>query len=251
MMELDEFVALVPNLAKLSYPDQVKHFVWYLHRFRANDRVDAASIRACYEAVAMKAPNISRELFRLYDRGDLLRVAEGEYRLERGERDALDKKYGEHQSTVVVKQLLLDLPGKIADDNEKTFLREALDCYKARAYRAATVMVWNLTYDHLLTYIMADAKRLADFNSGIAGHVGMRRAGTVIHKRDDFEDLKEREVLDIASKTNVISEGIKKVLVIGLDRRNLAAHPSGVHIAQPTADDMVYSLVTNVVIKLT
>ena len=42
----------------------------------------------------------------------------------------------------------------------------------------------------------------------------------------------------------------KKVLVIGLDRRNLAAHPSGIHIAQPTADEMIYSLVTNVVLKL-
>jgi len=41
---------------------------------------------------------------------------------------------------------------------------------------------------------------------------------------DNFEDLREREVLDIASKTNVISDGVKKVLVIGLDRRNLAAH---------------------------
>src|SRR5438093_1262785 len=49
---------------------------------------------------------------------------------------------------------------------------------------------------------------------------------------DNFEDLREREVLDIASKTNVISDGVKKVLVIGLDRRNLAAHPSGIHIAQ-------------------
>ena len=111
-------------------------------------------------------------------------------------------------------------------------------------------MVWNLAYDHLLTWLTADAKRLADFNANIPVPSGGKRPAAVIGRRDDFEDLRERQVLDIASKANLITDGVKKVLVMGLDRRNLAAHPSGIDIAQPTADDMIHSLVTNVVLKL-
>jgi hypothetical protein len=248
-MELDEFLTLVPNFGSLSDADQVKHFAWFLYRHKGQEMFNTGSIRACYAKLSMSEPNVSREISTLHDRKQVLRI-DGGYRLEKSERDALDKKYGEHQSTIVVKQLLLDLPGKISNENEQTFLREALDCYKVKAYRAATVMVWNLTYDHLLTWMMADPKRLSDFNGGIDAQVGPKRAGIRITKRDNFEDLKESEVLHIAAKTDVIGDSIKKVLVRGLEDRNLAAHPSGLEIAQPNADSTIYNLVTNVVLKL-
>ena len=248
-MELDEFLTLVPNFGSLSDTDQVKHFAWFLYRHRGKEVFNTASIRACYHEVQITEPNVSREISRLYERKQILR-ADGGYRLERSEREALDKNYGEHQSTIAVKQLLLDLPGRISDANEKTFLREALDCYKAKAYRAATIMAWNLTYDHLLAWIIADVQRLADFNNGIDARVGAKRAGIRIKKSENFEDLKESEVLDIAAKTDVIADNLKKVLVRGLEDRNLAAHPSQIEIAQPTADNTIYSLVTNVVVKL-
>jgi hypothetical protein len=249
-MELDEFLTLVPDFGSLSDTEQVKHFAWFVYRHRGKAVFDTAVIRACYVEVGIQEPKVSREISRLYDRKQILKV-DGGYRLERSERETLDKKYGDHQSTIVVKQLLLDLPGKVSDANEKTFLREAIDCYKVKAYRAATVMSWNLAYDHLLTWIVAKPERLTDFNGGIDARLGAKRAGTVrITKRDNFEDLTEREVLDIAAKTDLIADNMKKVLVRGLDDRNLAAHPSGIEIDQPNADSTIYSLVTNVVLKL-
>jgi len=248
-MELDEFVRLIPNFAGLSDPEQVKHLAWYLHRHKDQELFGLASIRACYATLSMQEPNLSREFGRLYGRKQILKVG-SDYRLERTVRGALDETYGEHQSTIVVRHLLLDLPGKISDDNETTFLREALDCYKVKAFRAATVMVWNLAYDHFLTWLIADARRLAAFNSRIDAHVGTRRSGIRIQKRDNFEDLKEREVLDIAARADIISDSLKKVLIRGLEDRNLAAHPTGIEIAQPNADNTIYSLVTNVVLKL-
>jgi hypothetical protein len=79
----------------------------------------------------------------------LLHDKEG-YRLEHATRLKLDAKYGRHETTIAVSNLLKELPGKISGQAEKLFLSEAITCYHHRAFRAAIVMAWNLAYDHLL-----------------------------------------------------------------------------------------------------
>ena len=113
-------------------------------------------------------------------------------------------------------------------------------------------MSWNLAYDHLLHWILADAPRLTDFNSKIITKVGPRRGtGMVIAKREDFEELKESEVLDICNNAGLFaSNNTKKLLDMQLTRRNMAAHPSLLSIDGPQADDTISTLVTNVVLVL-
>jgi hypothetical protein len=146
---------------------------------------------------------------------------------------------------------LKHLPGKISDEGERLFLSEALKCYHAKAFRATIVMAWNLAYDHVLYWILKEPARLAEFNRKIAGKVGPKRAWITIAKREDFEDLKESEVLDICGTAGLFaSDNTKRVLGIQLTKRNLAAHPSLLEIGQPQADDAVYDLVNNVVLAL-
>ena len=247
-MELDDFLKLVPRFTSLSDTEQVKHFAWYLHRHRRHDSFSTASIRACYSEAVIQEPNVGREISRLQERHQILKVGDG-YRLEKTERDVLDKKYGDEAQTVAISQLLRSLPGKISDSNEQTFLDEVLKCYQAAAFRASTVMTWNLAYDHLLGWILANPKRLATFNSCVIGRVGAKRAIAVV-QREDFNDLKEAETLDIAGSAKLIDKGMKQVLDFGLTRRNQAAHPSTVAISRATAEDMIDSLVTNIVLKL-
>src|SRR5207249_97579 len=149
-------------------------FGWYLHTQMKKERFDTASIRQCYKNVHLSEPaNLSKELTRLTERKppELLKDGTG-YRLERSIRDQLDRKYGEHETTIIVSNLLKELPGKISDDAERLFLSEALKCYGAQAFRAAIVMTWNLAYDHLLNWLLTHGKRLSDFNAHIAGRVG-------------------------------------------------------------------------------
>ncbi len=253
-MEVLEFVGLVPNFSGLSHPEKVKHFGWYLHAHKNKERFNQGDIRTCYVGAHMEPPNISKEFERLIARSprQILRDAQG-FRLEHSVRAALDKKYGEAPSAVMVSDLLRSLPGRIADDAERLFLDEALRCYKVKAFRAAIVMAWNLAYDHLLRWLLADAGRVANFNSKIIGRVGAKKGtGLAMTKREDFEDLKESEVLDICGSAGVFAtDNIKKVLEMNLTKRNLAAHPSLIEIGQPTADDAIHALVTNVVLRLT
>jgi hypothetical protein len=45
---------------------------------------------------------------------------------------------------------------------------------------------------------------------------------------DDFQELKQSQVLQVCKSANIISGSIHKILKEKLERRNIAAHPSGV-----------------------
>lgn len=252
-MELREFTAVVPNFARLSQADQILHFAWYLHTHQKKDIIDQVAIRACYRERHLGEPNLSLLFRRLIERRPkVVLAAGGGFKLEGKARDDFDKKYGQHETTIAVSKLLKDLIGQVPDQAEKLFLAEAIKCYHVKAFRAAIVMTWNLAYDHLCNWILADAQRLTNFNANIVGRLGARRGtGLAMAIREDFEDLKESEVLDICNTARVFaSSNTKKILDTYLTRRNMAAHPSLVSILAPQADDTITSLVTNIVLVL-
>jgi hypothetical protein len=253
-MQLKEFVASIPDFASLGHPDRILHFGWFLHTHDNKESFEQASIRACYKALDMHEPNLSEQFKRLIlKRPRVLLETGGRYRLEHKERQKLDMKYGEHETTIAVSKLLKELPGKVADEAERIFLKEAITCYHYKAFRAAIIMAWNLTFDHMVRWVVGDAQRLAAFNGKIAARVGAtsKRAGIVITRREDFEQLEEKEVIDIMGSASLLpSNNTKKILEMQLTRRNMVAHPSLVHVDAPQADDAITSLVQNVVLVL-
>src|SRR5260370_3180976 len=102
-----------------------------------------------------------------------------------------------------------------------------MTCYNSRAFRAAIVMVWNLAYDHLLHWILADSGRLAAFQAHIAGRVGPKKAAAItITKREDFEDLKESETLHICATAGLFSsDNTNKLLANQITNLNTHQHP--------------------------
>lgn len=252
-MELKEFVAAVPGFATLGHPDKILHFGWYLHSKKLKTCFSQAHVRACYKELHMDPPNLSEVFTRLVAKKPKVMLFEkGEYKLEHSTRSKLDDKYGQHETTILVSQLLNDLPGKIPNEAERLFLSEAIKCYRVRAFRAAIVMAWNLTYSHLLHWILADPARLAAFQATIITSIGPKNGtGMTITRREDFEQLKESEVLKICGTAGLfVSQNTKKILTIQLDKRNLAAHPSLLVIGAPEAEDTISSLVQNVVLIL-
>lgn len=127
------------------------------------------------------------------------------------------------------------------------YLNEALLCFRVKAYRASIVMAWNLAYDHLCELILA--KQLPSFNLQLPKTFSKAEI-TTITNRDDFMFLKESQVLQVAKSANIISPNVHKIMKEKLDRRNIAAHPSGVEISQLSAEDFIRDLVVNVVLKV-
>lgn len=247
-MNLQDFATQVSGFAELSHPEKIKHLVWYLHAHKQKERVSADDIRSCYAALHYDAPTLPRDLARLVERGEVLRDGGG-HRLEGRERSVLDTKYRNSPSTIAVDQLLSDLPSRVPEAAQRVFLSEVINCYRVQAFRATTVMAWNLAFDHLLRWLLDDATRLASFNTRISVRFP-KKVGVVITDFDGLEDLKESEIIEIASSAGLIPNGMVKVLNKELGRRNSAAHPSSVVITQYQANDTISDLVNNVILKL-
>ncbi len=249
-MDVREFVSEVPGFASWSHPEKIKLLGWYLHVHENLDYFEAQHIRECYDKLSYEAPDLNRDLRRLSERKppELLKNNQG-YRLHGTVRESLDAKYGDVQSTIAVAKLLSDLPSKVPGIEERVFLEEVIRCLKVRAFRATVVMAWNLAFDHLLRWLLADTQRLATFNARIPVKYP-KKPPIVISKFEDFEELKEREVMEVCNSASLLSSGIFKILKEKLDRRNTAGHPSAVDVLQYQAEDTIQDMVNNVVLKL-
>jgi hypothetical protein len=150
-----------------------------------------------------------------------------------------------------VTKALAELPQHVPDLAERTFLDEALTCFRHKAFRAAIVMTWNLAYHHLCDFVLKN--KLAEFNQRwTINFAKMHKNGQLqIAKMEDFADhLKEAEVITICASAHIITGDMQKVVSAGLAKRNSAAHPSGVVISQVQAEAHIDDLVNNLVRKL-
>ena len=252
-MELDDLARVIPSLTSWNHADKIRFFAWFLHAKRGKEFFKPADIVSCYHELKLEGPSaVAPFLAQMEKRKpkEVLRVGQGYY-LERRLREHFEKKYGQRESTVVADKLLLDLPSKVSNLAERTFLDEAIICFRHKAFRAAIVMTWNLSYHHLCDFTLKN--RLADFNREWPiqfpkRHQQARISAVACH--DDFSELKESEVLQICRAANITTQDMNKVLKEKLDRRNSAAHPSSIVITSHTVEEYIIDIVTNVVLKL-
>ncbi len=250
-MTITDFVRSIAGFSQKNHPEKIKRFGWFLHTYRNKDRFGAADMRACYAEAHLEPPsNMTRFLQSLTEKTvpDLLRDGGG-YRLAHAVREKLDAELGAMPTAIVVEKMLTDLPGKISDVSERIFLVETLSCYRVRAFRAAIVMAWNLAYDHVARWVLADARRLAEFNTRMT-KCYPKKTHVTIADREDFEELTEREAVEVVGGLTDFPPGTKKVLVAKLDRRNTYAHPSLLVAERAQVDDMITDLVNNVILRL-
>ena len=248
-MELSEFVSAVPGFDAMADREKVRHFGWFLHTHRKMQVFATGDIRKCFEELRLVPPNVSLQLIRMAEAKPPRFIrSKGKYKLHRREMTELDGLYGTHPTTIAASKLLTDLPATVPDLAERAFLQEAIDCYKVKAYRAAIVMTWNLTYDHLIRWIFADPVRLASLNIALVKRFS-KKAPTLT-ALEDFENLKEFDVIESCGTARLISSNLVKILKEKLTRRNMAAHPSSIVVIEPQANDVITDLVNNVVLAI-
>lgn len=249
-MTLEDFARLVPGLSQMTHVDKIKYLAWYLLTQARKYRFGPAEVRDCYDKLHYVLPaNIPSQLQQMSDatKPKLLKDGRG-YRLEGRAKAQLDAKYGTRPETVAVAASLSSLPGLVSDQGERLFLSEALNCFHVRAFRAAIVMTWNLAYDHLLSWVVAN--HLAAFNAAIVRKYPKRTTAVMAKKEDFADEFTEFEVLEVCGVASIIDGNMKKILNEKLSRRNLAAHPSPVEIGQHQAEDVITDLVNNVILKI-
>src|SRR5262249_13629602 len=152
------------SLDETNHPEKIKLLGWFLHVHKRKTHFQPADIGDCYDKLNIERPSGFGGYFtNLLKPGRGLLQGSSRYTFENKGRAGFDQLYGSREITVQVTELLLTLPAKIPDLAERTYLDEALICFKHNAFRAAMVMTWNLAYHHLCDYVLKN--RLSDFNS--------------------------------------------------------------------------------------
>lgn len=207
-MELQYFAGSVAGLEAKPNPDRVLLLVWFWHHHRGAAYVTAEMLAESYRALHYSPQRIRRDLERLVARRPVvvLKSREG-FALEGRLRAQFDREYGDAPEQIAVSKLLNDLPDKLTSEAQRTFLAEAIACYRIKAFRATIVMSWMMTFDHVLEWLLADALRLGTFNARIATRYPKKK-DVQISIRNDFEELKESEIVAIASSAGLINGGM-------------------------------------------
>lgn len=248
-MSVADFAGQTAGFYKKTQVEQLLMLAWFLEVRQGKASFDGAHLRECFRAVGAEAPDMSIYLPRLAAKKPPQLIREkGLYRLAGHIRRDLDRRLGGDVLQVAVAQSLAGLPSKVPDIAERTFLSETLACYKAGAFRATTVMAWNLAYDHLTKWATSSPARLAQLNDGIQRK--MQGKAVVIGSQKDLVALSERTVVECCQTGGLVDKNQAEILFEKLKRRNAAAHPSSVVIGQHQANDTISDLVDNIVLAL-
>ena len=249
MKDVEHFVEPIADFSKKSAPFQIEAFAWYLHEVKQQEHFSTGGIKRCFEEAHLPPPpNIGASIAKLEAKrpARVLRSTNG-FRLSKDARTELSALLPVRATTVKTTALLNDLLTRVTDPSQKTFLVETLSCFKNHAYRAAIVMAWNLAFSDVIDRIIAS--HLTAFNAGVGTH-GLRKP---ITRREDFEDfnVKESVIITIGRATGVLGKATVKILEEKLDKRNTAAHPSNIVISAATAEEVIFDLVENILLRPT
>ena len=251
---LEAFLAQIPDLKDQSPATLIDYFAYFLIVIEKRETAKAQDIEICFDlARTTKYSNISAYLSRNSKtkkdkKATFIRSTNG-YLLERHYQLELQKTLLSGPAKIETTHLLRDLLAKFINDKERDFLQEAIDCYEIGARRAAIVLVWILTINHLCEYIFK--KELANFNSVLGKNTDKRIKISAIMKLDDFSEIPENKIIEFARSANIITKDVRKILDSKLDTRNTSAHPSSVKISEVKTTDFVSDLVENVLRKYT
>jgi len=246
-MQLNDFIAKFDDFVTWSMTQQVDYIAYCLTADN-DEAVTASTIDAAMHSLRLKPYKRLRQYMseNASDaKGKYVKIKTGGYRLTKAKYDEVDRLVKQEPTKVAVSSQLTDLVDQVTDGSEKSFLAEAINCYRIEAYRGFIIMVWIVTMDHLQKYIFANF--LTEFNTALAKSPDKKIKKIVNY--DDFSDLAEYKLIELARSASVISNDVRKLLDEKLGTRNSAAHPSGIKISGHKATEFAIDVIDNVLLK--
>lgn len=258
-MTTEEFAAEADPKRSLPERFWILLFAYYLRKYRSQPTFSAAQVESCFdEGLVKRPPSVATVVMRLLrgKKPPLIRVRDDvSFSLSRDGlaevEDYLASITGRNGLPEDLRDTVLPylrkLASRVAAESKRRFLAEAISCPGAEASRASIVMVWILTMDHLYEHVLLH--NLAAFNQALQAKGG-KYAKIVITTKDDFEDLKETEFIEVLRSSGSITNDVRKILDEKLGVRNSCAHPSGITVHATKVINFIEDLVDNVIVKI-
>jgi hypothetical protein len=241
---LQTFIRRFPDFAGFSHLDKITRIGYFLQELGGSKALDAKLLSRAYESLDLPKPkNFADLLSKLESNGTLVK-ANGGYRLSMKVSESISHELG-NPVLVALPAELMKLPSMLKG-SERDFLQEATNCVSVKAWRAAIVLSWILTMDHLEEYVLQTD--LASFNQAISKNA--KYTGIRVIRKEDFEDIKESDFITALRSAGLITNDQRKILDEKLGVRNSCAHPSGLVITENKVASFLEDLVLNIVTKL-
>lgn len=128
----------------------------------------------------------------------------------------------------------------------RDYLGEAVACYEGGQYRAAILMVWAATVQHLYDAVATHHGGLKALEAANASRYGASKAYRTVSKGADLLYLSESQFIQLAEDAGLINRNARQVLTERLNLRNRCGHPTGYRPGREEAVVFIESLVLNI-----
>lgn len=126
------------------------------------------------------------------------------------------------------------------------YLHEAVACYEAALYRAAILMVWAATVEHLYGVVGSHRNGVNEFETHNKSRYGAHRNYRTIKKKDDLSYLGEAQFIQLGEDAGLFNRNARNVLTDRLKLRNLCGHPTGYKPGREETVVFIESLTLNI-----
>jgi hypothetical protein len=133
-------------------------------------------------------------------------------------------------------------PSEYAD-----YLNESIACYEGGQYRAAVLMLWAATVQHLYMVAGRVPNGISKFEQANSNRYGGARNYRPIKKADDFLYMREADFIQLAEDAGMINRNARKLLIERLDLRNRCGHPTQYRPGREEVVIFIESLLLNVI----
>lgn len=150
-----------------------------------------------------------------------------------------------HESPAKALQSLVDAraaaPPEYAD-----YLEEAVSAYESGLYRAAILMVWAATIEHLYGVVHAHKDGVKAIQAANLTRYGTARNYREIKKADDLLYMSESQFLQLGEDAGIFNRNARQVLIERLNLRNRCGHPTGYKAGREETVVFIESLTLNI-----
>lgn len=244
--KINEFIKQVQNFYDLSHSGRTLLFGYYL-QFKENyDCFNPKDILSCYSHTSTPPPsNIFDVLFKLAKAKKIIirkdcSIISGQ-EIQKIEEEILGVK-----PLISIKDELNELPSKMPDPIQSKYVEEILGCIQVKAWRAAIVMTWILTLDHLQRFILFN--QLEKFNEILKENKNY--VNFEVENIGDFEEIKDSDFLRVIRTCSIVTSSQLKILEKRLDERNSYAHPTDLELTDTITMAFIEDLIGNVILKI-
>lgn len=241
-----KFVEEIPQIETLKDGDLIEVFGYYCDVIE-NNPFNAKMLEGCFIVAVLSVPtNISSRLIELEKKSRVVK-SNGNYKIERINRKRIEFEMLKKPKLKQISLSLEKLPSQLQQP-ESNYVSEAINCLKIEAYHAAIVLMWTTTMSHLRNYVISYKQQ--EFNSALANHTRYNKKQLQISKFEDFEEIKERDYLDLMKSSNVITSSQHKLLCEKLDIRNMFAHPTTLTLTENKTISFIEDLINDIITKI-